>query len=60
MILGVFNGNTHLTLSKRLEALKAKQDRLKNDIHQAIADRTAALSEIKADIENLAALSVAV
>lgn len=54
MILGIFGGTTTRSIERRVAKLARTKEQLSNDVSSAIADRTAALNELREEITILA------
>lgn len=56
MILGLFGGTTTAALAERRQKIASQLLTLNSDVEQAIADRTAAIAELKEDLNQLTTL----
>jgi len=53
MLLGIFNGRTVSAIARRVEKVNAEQLAIRTTIEQAMADRSAAIAEIRKDMLEL-------
>lgn len=54
MLLAFFNGTTPSAIARRIEKLDSERDAIRTTVDRAIADRTAGIEELRADLLALA------
>jgi hypothetical protein len=56
MILGMWGGNTPQAVQRKLDRIASLREEVSGDIERAVADRTAAIAELKAELGQLLVL----